>query len=461
MWVDVADARAVTSPYDGRPVGAIGWAPPEVAQAAVDAAARAMRRGLPAHARASILQRLAALVADRAEDLARVLALEAGKPLRAGRVEVERAASTLELSAVEARKLTGHTVPMDATAGGMNHVALTVRLPVGVVAAITPFNFPLNLACHKVGPALAAGCAVVLKPADKAPLAACMLADLALEAGLPPGWLNVVAGEPKALSEVFASDDRVGLITFTGSAEIGWGLRARAPRKRVTLELGNATPVIVDETVAPADLAPRLAASAFGFAGQSCISTQRVFAHEAIADELEDALAAAARALPAGDPLDAATAVGPVITTEAADRIEAVVSEARSAGARLLTGGDRDGQVLTPTVLAGTPEGCGLLTREVFGPVVTVQRYADFDAALDACNATPYGLQAGLFTQRIDRAIRAAARLEFAGVTVNEVPTFRADQMPYGGIKDSGNTREGPAYAIHEMTEERLIVMHT
>jgi acyl-CoA reductase-like NAD-dependent aldehyde dehydrogenase len=452
-WTDVGDARAVTSPFDGRRV-AIGWAPAAAATAAVDAAVGAMRRGLPAHARAGILQRLATLVRERGEDLVRLLALEAGKPVRAGRIEAERAASTLELSAVEARKLTGHTVPMDATPAGAGHLAFTIAVPAGVVAAITPFNFPLNLACHKLGPALAAGCAVVLKPADKAPLAACLLADLALEAGLPPGWLNVLAGEPAELAGAFADDDRVALITFTGSAEVGWRLRARAPRTRVTLELGNVTPVILDETVAPAAVADRLAGSAFGFAGQSCISTQRIYVHESIADELEERLRAAARAVPAGDPLDEATVVGPLITEQAADRVGAVIEQA---GRRA----ERDGLLIAPAVLADVPEGASILTREAFGPVVAVQRYAHFGAALDACNSGRSGLQAGVFTQRLDRAIEAARRLEFAGVTLNEVPTFRADQMPYGGIKDSGNTREGPAYAVREMTEERLIVMGT
>jgi acyl-CoA reductase-like NAD-dependent aldehyde dehydrogenase len=458
-WIDASSTRAVCSPFDGSQAGSIGWVGGREAVRAVDAAHAAMASPLPAHERAAVLDRLSALIADRAGDLARLLALEAGKPLRSGRVEAERAALTMSLSAVEARKLAGEVVPMDASAPGAGKLGITLRVPVGVVAAITPFNFPLNLACHKLGPAIAAGCAVVLKPADKAPLTACLLADLAMEAGLPPGWLNVIVGEAAEIADVFCDDPRVGLITFTGSSAIGWQLRAKAPRKRVTLELGNATPVIVDETSDPAPIAQRLAASAFGFSGQSCISTQRVYAHESVADELEQALAAAAAALVTGDPLDEATDVGPVISADAAERIARTIAEALDGGATLLAGGDVRGQIVAPTVLAGSPAGSDVLCREVFGPVVTMERYSDFDDALARCNDTDYGLQAGVFTQRIDRALAAAHALEFGAVLVNEVPTFRADQMPYGGVKDSGNTREGPAWAVREMTEERLLLL--
>jgi acyl-CoA reductase-like NAD-dependent aldehyde dehydrogenase len=458
-WIDASDTRPVRSPFDGAEVGSIGWVGASETVRAIDAAHAAMAALMPAHERAELLERLSARIVERAEDLAHLLALEAGKPLRSGRVEVERAALTMTLSALEARKLAGDVVPMDASAPGAGKIGMTLRVPVGVVAAITPFNFPLNLACHKIGPAIAAGCAIVLKPADKAPLAACLLADLAMEAGLPPGWLNVVVGDPVAIADVFCTDPRVGLITFTGSSTIGWELRAKAPRKRVTLELGNATPLVVDETSDAAAIAPRIAASAFGFAGQSCISTQRVYAHEAVADEVEQALAAVASAMVTGDPLDETTEVGPVISAEAADRIARTIADATGSGATLLAGGDVRGQVVAPTVLANSPAGSDVLRREVFGPVVTVQRYTDFADALARCNDTDYGLQAGVFTQRLDRALDAARALEFGAVLINEVPTFRADQMPYGGIKESGNTREGPAYAVREMTEERLVLL--
>jgi acyl-CoA reductase-like NAD-dependent aldehyde dehydrogenase len=394
--------------------------------------------------------------------MAALLTAEAGKPVRHARTEVHRAVSTLRLSAVEARKLTGHTVPMDGTAAGSGRVAFTVRVPVGVVAAITPFNFPLNLACHKIGPAIAAGCPVVLKPADKAPLAAGLLVELASDVGLPAGWVNLVVGDPRAFAELASTHPHVGLITFTGSSEIGWSLRALAARKAVTLELGNVTPVIVDETAPVGEIAERLALSAFAFAGQSCISTQRIYVHEQVAPAFEEAFAEAARTIRMGDPDDDATDVGPLITDAAAERVAAMIDQARCAGARVLAGGSRaSGSFVEPTVLAGAPDDADVLTREAFGPVAVVQRYARFEDALARANATAFGLQAGLFTTRLDRVLTATHGLDFAGVTVNEVPTFRADQMPYGGIKDSGNTREGPAYAVREMTEERLITLQS
>lgn len=455
-----AETWAVTSPATRETVGTIGVADAALMGEAVDAAAGALREAPPAFARAEALDRLAAALETRADDMAALLTAEAGKPIRHARTEVSRAVSTLRLSAVEARKLTGHTVPMDGTAAGSGRVAFTVRVPVGVVAAITPFNFPLNLACHKIGPAIAAGCPVVLKPADKAPLAAGLLVELAAGVGLPEGWVNLVVGDPRAFAQLVSEDPRVGLITFTGSSEIGWSLRALAARKAVTLELGNVTPVIVDETAPVGEVAQRLALSAFAFAGQSCISTQRVYVHEQVAPALEDALAEAARTIRMGDPEDPETDVGPLITEVAAARVAAMIDQARAGGARLLAGGARaSGSFVEPTVLAGAPEDAGVLTREAFGPLVVVQRYTRLDDAIARANATDFGLQAGLFTTRLDRVLEATQGLDFAGVTVNEVPTFRADQMPYGGVKASGNTREGPAYAVREMTEERLVTL--
>ena len=459
-WRDAPESRDVLSPYTGERVGGIGWCGPEHAVEAVHSAARAMREApLEPYARAEILERLAALVREHEDAFLGLLAREAGKPLAAGRVEIGRTLATLTLCAVEARKLTGETIPMGATAAGVGKLGFTLRLPVGVVAAITPFNFPVILAAHKLGPAIAAGCGVVLKPADKAPLAACLLAELACEAGLPDGWLNVVVGEPGPIAQVFATERAVGLVTFTGSSDAGWRLRERAHRKRVTLELGNATPVIVDETADLEHVATKLAASAFGFSGQSCISVQRVYAPAAQARALAELLAERAGALRAGDPLDPATDIGPVITAEAAERITAAVAAVRAAGAEVLYGGGADGALVEPTVVLEPSPDADVVRREVFGPVVSVLGYDDLEAAFAAANATDYGLQAAIFTARLDRALRAAAVLEFGAVMVNEVPAFRADQMPYGGIKDSGNTKEGPAYAIREMTEERLVVL--
>jgi acyl-CoA reductase-like NAD-dependent aldehyde dehydrogenase len=328
-----------------------------------------------------------------------------------------------------------------------------------VVGAISPFNFPLNLVAHKLAPALAAGCAVVLKPASQTPLSALLLAELMTEAGLPPGWLNVVAGPAAEIGDVLVADERVRAITFTGSGDTGWKLAERAPRKRVKLELGNATPVLVEADADLEDVATRLAGNAFSFAGQSCISVQRIYVRREAYDELVSRFVPKVEALVVGDPLDEATDVGPLIDEGSRDRVLAWIEEARSAGAEILTGGELDGELLRPTVIANAAPELKVSCEEVFGPVCTITPYDTLDEAIELANGTRYGLQAGIFTGSIGTALEAARRLEFGGVTVNEAPTFRADQMPYGGVKDSGNTREGPAYAVRELTEERLVVI--
>jgi acyl-CoA reductase-like NAD-dependent aldehyde dehydrogenase len=348
---------------------------------------------------------------------------------------------------------------MAASQAGEGKLAFTLRRPVGVVGAISPFNFPLNLVAHKIAPALAAGCAVVLKPAGQTPLSALLLAELEAEAGLSPGWLNVVVGPASEIGDVLVEDERVAALTFTGSGAVGWALRERAPRKRVSLELGNATPVIVDEGADLDDAAARLAANAFSFAGQSCISVQRIYVHRSAHDEFLGRFLPRVEALRVGDPADEETDVGPVIDADSRERILAWIEEAREAGAEILAGGDLDGELIRPTVIAGAPPEANVSCEEVFGPVCTVDPVDSLDEAIERANGTRYGLQAGIFTPRLDSALRAAQELEFGGVTVNEAPTFRADQMPYGGVKDSGNTREGPAWAVRELTEERLVVL--
>jgi acyl-CoA reductase-like NAD-dependent aldehyde dehydrogenase len=458
-WIETGEWIEVRSPYDGSLVGRAAKAGGGVAKQAIDAAERAMADPLPAHERAEILQRTAGLIAEHADELAQTISAEAGKPMKAARVEVSRATSTFTMAAVEARKLAGEAVPMDASPAGEGKLALTLRVPVGVVGAISPFNFPLNLVAHKVAPALAAGCAVVLKPASQTPLSALALGELEVEAGLPPGWLNVVCGSAAELGDVIVEDERVALITFTGSAAVGWKLRERAPRKRVNLELGNATPVVVTADADLEDAATRLAANAFSFAGQSCISVQRIYVERAAYEEFVGLFVPRVEHLVVGDPADDTTDVGPVISVDDRDRILAWIEEARASGARVLTGGTLDGELLLPTVLAGAPAGAKVSCEEVFGPLCTLTPFDSLDEAIALANGTRYGLQAGVFTGDVKTALRAARELEFGGVTVNEAPTFRADQMPYGGVKDSGNTREGPAYAIREMTEERLVVL--
>jgi acyl-CoA reductase-like NAD-dependent aldehyde dehydrogenase len=461
-WLETGSTREVTSPYDGSVVAQVASAGADDARRAVDAAARAMESPVPTHERAAILDRVAGIIRDRREDFARTIAREAGKPIATAQVEADRAVQTILFSAAEARTLEGHVIPMDAHPAGGGHLGIVMRRPIGVVAAISPFNFPLNLVAHKVGPAFAAGCACVLKPAGATPLSALLLAEAFQEAGQPAGWLNVLVGPSSEIGDVLVGDERVKLITFTGSSEVGWKLRERAARKKVNLELGNSTPVIV---LADADIekaAAAVAANGYSFAGQSCISVQRVYVEDAVYDAFVEAVRPKVEALVSGDPLDPATQVGPVIDEDSRDRIRAWVDEAVSDGATLLAGGEPDDHgVLRPTLLGDVAIEMKVACNEVFGPVVTLARVSGLDQAIELANGTGYGLQAGVFTKDLSAALRAADGLEFGGVTINEAPTFRVDQMPYGGVKDSGNTREGPRYAVHEMTEPRLVVINT
>jgi acyl-CoA reductase-like NAD-dependent aldehyde dehydrogenase len=458
-WVETGEWQEVRSPYSGEVVARVPKAGADETRRAIDAAEEAMSEPLPAHKRAEILVRVAGALGRRHEEVARLISDEAGKPMKAAKIEASRAMSTYTFSAVEARKLAGEMVPMDASQAGEGKLAFTLRSPIGIVGAISPFNFPLNLVAHKIAPALAAGCAVVLKPAGQTPLSALLLAELETEAGLPPGWLNVVVGPAFEIGDVLIEDERVKVITFTGSGDVGWGLRERAPRKKVNLELGNSTPLIVEADADVEAAASATAQHGFSFAGQSCISIQRVYVQQEVYDDFVHRLVPKVEHLVVGDPADDETDVGPVIDNGARDRILAWIDEAREAGAEILAGGELEGDLIRPTVIANAGPELKVSCEEVFGPVVTVTRYDSLDEALELANGTKYGLQAGIFTAGIETAIRAAQELEFGGVIVNEAPTFRADQMPYGGVKASGNTREGPAYAVREFTEERVVVI--
>jgi acyl-CoA reductase-like NAD-dependent aldehyde dehydrogenase len=455
-WIETGEWLKVRSPYSGDVVGRVAKAGAAATTRAIDAAARAMREPLPAHKRAEILVKVARQLGRRHDEVARLISEEAGKPMKAARVEAKRAMSTYTFAAVEARKLAGEMVPMDAAQAGEGKLAFTLRIPRGVVGAISPFNFPCNLVAHKLAPALAAGCAVVLKPASATPLSAVLLAELMHDAGLPAGWLNVVAGSSSEIGDVLVDDDRVAALTFTGSGDVGWKLKERAPRKHVALELGNATPVIVCAD-APEGTAATLAANGFSFAGQSCISVQRIYVLDAAWDRFVAEFVPKVEALQIGDPADEATDVGPVIDDDARERILAWVAEAD--GELLTGGGTTDDGLIRPTVIANPSADAKVSCEEVFGPVVTLTRVGSLDDAIELANSTRYGLQAGIFTNDLKSALEGARRLEFGGVTINEAPTFRADQMPYGGVKASGNTREGPAYAVRELTEERLVVI--
>ena len=455
-WIETGEWIEVRSPYDGQVVGRVPKAGADETRRAIDAAEEAMRTPLAAHKRAEILVKITAGIARRHEEAARLICAEAGKPIKTARVEASRAMSTYTFSAVEARKLGGEMVPMDAAQAGEGKLAFALRLPIGVVGAISPFNFPLNLVAHKLAPAFAAGCAVVLKPASQTPLSALFLAELADEAGLPPGWLNVLVGPASEIGDVLVEDERVRALTFTGSGPVGWKLKERAAKKRVNLELGNATPVVVAADADVETAAQKVAANAFSFAGQSCISVQRVYVERPAYEAFVERLVPLVDALVVGDPADDDTDVGPVIDEDARTRIVEWINESNG---DVLTGGDLDGELIRPTVIANPDRADKVSCEEVFGPVCTVTAVDSIDEAFELANATRFGLQAGIFTSSLDTALRAAQALEFGGVTVNEAPTFRSDQMPYGGVKDSGNTREGPHYAVRELTEERLVVV--
>lgn len=460
-WHETDGWLEVHSPYDGSLVGMVSAGDVPHLQQAVESAQRAMAHPLPAYQRAEILSRAAHLVEQRREDFARTIALEAGKPIKTARVEVMRAVATLTFSAIEARTLAGEVVPMSGAAAGAGKIAFTLREPIGVVGAITPFNFPLNLVCHKVGPAIAAGCAVVLKPASATPITALKLAEVLMEADLPRGWLNVIPGSGGEVGNALVDHPDVPLISFTGSVEVGRAIRERVPHKKVLLELGNSSPLIVFEDANLESAAQAVATHGFSHAGQSCISVQRVLVQETVAEPFERLVVEKVQQLKVGDPLDEKTHVGPLITTADRDRVKAWIDEAVSAGARLLLGGKVEGTLLVPTVLADVTPDMKVFYREVFGPVVGLTRFRTLEEAVELANATEYGLQAGVFTASISIALEMAKRLRFGGVLINEAPTYRTDQMPYGGVKASGNTREGPHYAVREMTVEKLVVIQT
>lgn len=461
----VATGRAaeVRSPYDGALAGRVclaGTAEIERAIVSGQDGAIAMR-AMPRHARRKILRGIADGVRAAREDFARTIALEAGKPIVQARGEVDRAVVTFELAADEALRVGGELLPLDLEPRAEGYLATVHRMPLGLIAGISPFNFPLNLVAHKVAPALAAGNAIVLKPASKTPLSALGLGRLALAAGAPPGAFNVVPAD-RETGERIVTDPRFRMLTFTGSAAVGWPMKARAgEKKRVVLELGGNAAAIVEPDADLDWAAERCAVGGFAYAGQSCISVQRILVHAAVYDAFRDRLLARVARLRTGNPLDEATDVGPVIDEENAKRVVGWIEEARAAGARILAGGGRKGSLVEPAVVEDPPPRTKLVCEEAFGPVVTLQRYAEFEEALDAVNDSAFGLQAGLFTHDLRRVHRALEALEVGGLVVGEVPTFRTDNYPYGGVKDSGVGREGVRYAIEEMTELRTLVINT
>ena len=461
-WIDTGEWSEVRSPYDGTLIGRVPRGDAALIDRAIEAAATAFGAGdFAQHERAEVLHRAAHLAADREDELTMAIAAEAGKPVKTARVEAQRCVSTLDFCAAEVRMLAGEMVPMEGGEAGQGKLGIVLLVPYGVVGAITPFNFPLNLVAHKVGPAIAAGNSVVLKPAGQTPISAIKLAEIFYDAGLPEDWLQVVCGPGSELGDAIVGDDRVGAISFTGSAAVGWDIRAKAARKQVSLELGSTAPLIVHEDGDWEQAADKAKLHAYSHAGQSCISVQRILVHESLADAFIPRLVKNVESLVVGDPMDENTDVGPLISPSDRDRVKSWIDEAASQGGEILTGGELvdEDRCLAPTVIKEPPPDAKVWCEEIFGPVATVHTFKDFDQAIDLANDARYGLQAGVFTRDIGLAIEAGKRLEFGGVLINEVPTFRTDQMPYGGVKESGNTREGPHYAVRELTEERLVTL--
>ncbi len=452
---------AVADKYFGTVVTQVALADAQVLDAAIDEAVRAREslRRMPADARQAVLHHCARRLAERAEELAAVLCAEAGKPLRDARAEVGRSIDTFRFAAEEATRIRGEVLPFDVTPRSRGYSGMWKRLPVGACAFITPFNFPLNLVAHKVAPAIAIGCPFVLKPASLTPVSALLLGEVLAETELPHGAFSILPCRP-ADAERLASDDRLALLSFTGSPEVGWALKARAGRKKVVLELGGNAAVVLDETWPDLDDAvARIVTGAFAQSGQSCISVQRIFVHEAIYDTVRARLEAAVRGLAVGDPRAEQTVVGPLIAESEAIRLEQWIASAVARGGRLICGGGRRGALLEPALLEDVPPEEPLVCREAFGPVAVLFRFSDFAAALAAVNDSPYGLQAGVFTRDLYRMYRAWDTLEVGGVLIGEVPTWRADHMPYGGVKASGCGREGVRFAIEEMSEIRLLAV--
>jgi acyl-CoA reductase-like NAD-dependent aldehyde dehydrogenase len=452
----------ILNPYDGSVIDRV----PECTEQDVrEAISRAVAIAptmaeMPTHQRGAILQKAAGIIEENNEALARLMAQESGKPMKYARVEVARAVETFQFAADEARRLHGETVPMDAARTGVGRIGYFVRVPIGVIAAITPFNFPLNLVAHKVAPAVAAGCPIVLKPAPATPLTALRLAEILREAGLPGGAYEVVTGGVE-VGTWLTTDPRTAMISFTGSPGVAREISKIAGIRRVVLELGGNAATIIDADANLDHAVTRTVMGSYAYSGQTCISVQRIYVHRSRYEEFRSRFVEATNRLVIGNPLDDTTDIGPMINDTACQRIDSWIAEAVAQGAQIVAGGKRDGKLYPATVIEGAQEDMKIMREEVFGPVTSLIPFDDFDTALDAVNDSPYGLQAGVYTRDLNKAVRATQKLHVGGVIINDVPTFRVDQMPYGGMKDSGVGREGPRYAIEEMTALKLVVINT
>lgn len=457
-WIKTGDAVEVRSPFDNSLVAVVHRAGPKEIEAAIAKAASAFQvtRKLPVWKRAEALEKISLGIAARREEFAQTIALEAGKPIKTARLEVDRAVFTFKVAAEESKRIYGEVVPLDWLPGTEGREAQVRRVPLGPVAGISPFNFPVNLVAHKVAPALAAGNPIVLRPASQTPVSALKLAEIIHDSGWPAEGFSVVPSTTQTAVPLI-EDDRIRLLTFTGSPAVGWSLKSRAGRKRVTLELGGNAGVIVHKDADVAYAAERVVWGAFSYAGQSCISVQRVYVHAEIYDAFLADAVRRVKALKVGDPLDDSTDVGPVIDPSAAERVEAWIAEARDEGAAVLTGGSRRGNVFQPTVLAELKPTMRVSCQEAFAPLVGLYRYTDIGEAIAAVENSDFGLQAGLFTNDLRIVHQAFEDIDVGGLMVNDVSTFRIDHMPYGGVKHSGFGREGLRYAMEEMSELKLL----
>lgn len=461
-WLKSQESLDVTNKFSGEVIGTVPVADKKSYEQAVKSAQDAFNviSTLPAYKRSRILQKTSGLIDEQKDEVAKIIAAEAGKPMKFSRGEVARAIQTFKFASEEAKSIHGETVPMDASVGGEKRIGFYLRFPVGVIGAISPFNFPLNLVAHKVAPAVASGCSVVLKPASLTPLTSLKLGEIMMEAGLPDGALNVIIGSGSTVGDWLVSDERLSMITFTGSPPVGRRIKERSGLKKVTLELGNNSACIVDKD-ADLDLAiPRCIVGSFAYSGQVCISVQRIYVHEDIFDEFSSRFLEHTKKLKIGDPLDEETDIGPMITEADAIRIQEWIDEAKKTGAKTLIGGKREGSLYYPTVVTDVKPEMKIVRLEVFAPVVCLTKFEDFSDAVKMTDNSIYGLQAGVFTKDIDKAFQAVKGIKVGGVIINDVPTYRADQMPYGGVKESGIGREGLKFAIEEMTDIRMVVIN-
>ncbi len=461
-WKEGKKFLEVANKYTGEVIGSVPLTDKETFEEAAKSAQDgfSLISSMPAYQRSKILEKTSEKIEEKKEEITRIIAMEAGKAWKHAKAEVERAVQTFKFASEEAKSIHGETIPMDAAIGGEKRIGFFLRFPVGIVGAISPFNFPLNLVAHKVAPAIAAGCSVVLKPASMTPLTSLKLGEIMMEAGLPDGALNIVIGSGSTVGNWLVTDPRISMITFTGSPPVGRDIKEKSGLKKVTLELGSNSACIIDES-ADLNLAiPPCIVGSFAYAGQVCISVQRIYIHQKIFDEFTQRFIKGTEALKLGDPLDPETDLGPMITEEDAKRTESWVNEAVSGGAKILIGGKREKNLYHPTVLTNVKPGMKVMATEVFAPVVCFVPFDDFSDAVRMTDDSIYGLQAGVYTSDIEKAFQAVKGIKVGGVIVNDVPTYRADQMPYGGVKESGMGREGLKFAIEEMTDIKMVVFN-